>query len=201
MESVIYFICIQKYIIMEISIKKPCQENWETMTPNEAGAFCGKCIKTVIDFSDKSLDDIKSFFEQKQSEKVCGRFQQKQLVSLSFDSFFEEFKNFAFTKRFAVILYFTFGMWLFETSSGIAQTQTHLKGDVEVKSNPIMGGVRAFPQKDTVQICEKPKQSPKLIKGKVAVKQKQVEEIRMGEVMAEPPKRKMSEQKKPTTKE
>ncbi len=184
---------------MEISIKKPCHENWDSMTPNEAGAFCGKCVKTVVDFSEKSLDEIKSFFESKQNEKVCGRFEQQQLTSLSFDSFFVEFKNFAFIKRFAVILYFTFGMWLFGASSGMAQSQEHFKGDVEVKHSPIMGGVKVYSiPKDTIKICEKPKQKTKVIKGKTAVKQKPAEEIRMGEVMAEPPKKKASEPKKRT---
>lgn len=174
---------------MEISIKKPCHENWETMTPNEQGAFCSKCVKTVIDFSTKSLDEIKNFFEGRHNEKVCGRFETQQLTSLSFDAFFNEFKGFNFTKRFAVILYFTFGMWLFNTSSATGQTNAHLKGDVEVNS-PIMGGVRAKPaQEDTTKIGIKPKPNRKLTKGKVAVKQKPVEQLKMGEVIAEPPKK------------
>jgi hypothetical protein len=127
---------------MEISIKKPCHENWDAMTPNEQGAFCGKCVKTVVDFSNKSIEEIKEyFFIGKQDEKVCGRFEKTQLASLSFDAFYNEFKGFHFTKRFAVILYFTFGMWLFNASSVHAQTQElTIKGDVQVV-NPIMGGM------------------------------------------------------------
>ncbi|MCD6018754.1 MAG: hypothetical protein K0S53_1875 [Bacteroidetes bacterium] len=181
---------------MEISIKKPCHENWESMTLNEQGAFCGKCVKTVIDFSAKSLDEIKIFFELKQNEKVCGRFETQQLTSLSFDAFFNEFKEFNFTKRFAVIVYFTFGMWLFGASSATGQTTDHLKGDVEVRPTAIMGGVRALPtQKDTIKTCEKPDRETKVIKGKVAVKQKPVEELKIGEVSAEPPKKKKSAKK------
>jgi len=184
---------------MEISIKKPCHENWDTMTPNEAGAFCGKCVKTVIDFSEKSLEEIKYFFENTQNEKVCGRFEQKQLVSLSFDAFFDQFRSFTFTKRFAVILYFTFGLWLFGTSSGMAQSNEHLKGDVEVKHNPIMGGVRATSiPKDTLKVCDIPKHNTKIVKGKVAVKQHPVKEMKMGEVMAEPPKKKQPSDPKKT---
>ena len=84
---------------MEISIQKPCHENWDTMTPNEQGAFCGKCVKTVVDFSHKSIEEIKEFFIGKQNEKVCGRFEKTQLTSLSFDAFYNEFKGFHFTKR------------------------------------------------------------------------------------------------------
>lgn len=187
---------------MEISIKKPCHENWEKMTPTEAGAFCGKCVKTVIDFSEKSLDDIKNFFESKQQEKVCGRFEQEQLVSLSFNTYFEEFKGFNFTRRFAIILYFTFGMWLFGASSGTAQTGEHMKGDVEVKHNPIMGGVRAIPTpKDTIKTCNELKQPNRVLKGKVLVKQKQTEDLIMGEVMVEPKKLKSNDSRKPLPKQ
>jgi hypothetical protein len=176
---------------MEISIKKPCHENWDAMTPNEQGAFCNKCVKTVVDFSNKSIEEIKEFFIGKQNEKVCGRFEKQQLTSLSFDVFFNEFKGFNFTKRFAVILYFTFGMWLFNNSSAVAQTNEHLKGDVEV-SHPIMGGIRAIPtSNDTTNTCVKPKATATPIKGKVKVNKQQPvpEPIKMGEVKVVSPKK------------
>jgi hypothetical protein len=175
---------------MEISIKKPCHENWDAMTPNEQGAFCGKCIKTVVDFSNKSLDEIKAFFAGKQDEKVCGRFEKTQLTALSFDAFYNEFKGFNFTKRFAVILYFTFGMWLFNASSVSAQTTIHEKGDIEV-INPIMGGVRAMPPKqDTAKPFVKPHVKP-TVKGKVkCVEPKPEIHQKMGEVMVVPEKKK-----------
>ena len=94
---------LQKLTIMEISIKKPCHENWESFTPNEQGAFCGKCVKTVVDFSNKSLDEIKDFFAGKQDEKVCGRFETTQLASLSFDAFFNEFKGYKICRVFIFI--------------------------------------------------------------------------------------------------
>ncbi|MBI3519701.1 MAG: hypothetical protein HY062_10135 [Bacteroidetes bacterium] len=187
---------------MEISIKKPCHENWEAMTPTEQGAFCGKCVKTVIDFSSKSLDEIKQFFAGKQNEKICGRFETSQLTSLSFDAFFREFKGFNFTKRFAVILYFTFGMWLFGASSALAQTPEHVKGDIKV-DHTIMGGVRAMPT-DTTKQCTKPnpRNTNKAVKGKVAViQQKPIEEtVKMGEVEALPPKKEATKSQKPKPK-
>ncbi len=175
---------------MEISIQKPCHENWDAMTPNEQGAFCGKCMKTVVDFSNKTIEEIKEYFTGKQNEKVCGRFETQQLTSLSFDAFFSEFKGFNFTKRFAVILYFTFGMWLFNASSANAQTQP-VKGDVKVDHN-IMGGVRANPTpKDTTKKQVKPSGKPKAVKGKVKiVDSKPIEgTMKMGEVVAEPTKK------------
>lgn len=188
---------------MEISIQKPCHENWDAMTPNEQGAFCGKCVKTVVDFSNKSIEEIKTFFIGKQNEKVCGRFEKAQLTSLSFDAFYNEFKGFHFTKRFAVILYFTFGMWLFNASSGIAQTQQTTKGDVQVDHN-VMGGVRANPiPKDTTKTCVKPKPGTKVVKGKVKyvkAELKPAPEIKMGEVVAEPVKKEIVKPQKPKPK-
>ena len=178
---------------MEISIQKPCHENWDAMTPNEQGAFCGKCMKTVVDFSNKTIEEIKEYFTGKQNEKVCGRFETQQLTSLSFDSFFKKFKGFNFTKRFAVILYFTFGMWLFNVSSANAQTQEPIKGDVKV-DHSIMGGVRAMPTpRDTTKSYMKPKTGKHVVKGKVKYTKaelKPAEEMKMGEVVAEPVKNK-----------
>jgi len=173
---------------MEISIQKPCHENWDAMTPNEQGAFCHKCVKTVVDFSNKTIEEIKDFFIGKQNERVCGRFQESQLVALSFDAFHHKFKNLHFTKRFAVIVYLTFGMWLFSSASVSAQTQEPIKGDVNVNHN-IVGGVRATQvPKDTTTKQVQPHTQPKTTKGKVKVKNtKRIEyQAKMGEVIAEP---------------
>lgn len=188
---------------MEISIKKPCHENWDSFTPNEQGAFCGKCVKTVVDFTNKSIEEIKDYFIGKQDEKICGRFEKAQLTSLSFDAFFNEFKGFSFTKRFTVIVYFTFGMWLFNASSASAQTTIHEKGDVQViKVEPqIMGGARYIePKKDSVsRIKPKPKQN---IKGKViATKQNEINDsLKLGEIEARPIKREEPTKKMPAIK-
>ena len=49
---------------MKIEINKPCHENWDAMTPNEKGAFCSLCKKNVVDFSQKTLSEIKDFFSE-----------------------------------------------------------------------------------------------------------------------------------------
>jgi len=183
---------------MEISIKKPCHENWDSFTPNEQGAFCGKCVKTVIDFSNKSIDEIKDYFTGKQDEKVCGRFEATQLTSLSFDAFFNEFKRFTFTKRFTVILYFTFGMWLFNASTGFAQNTEHTKGDVDIQpTTAIMGGIRTVPTKLDSAKAGNPKTNKTIVKGKVkCITPIEEPEQKMGEVMAVPEKKKTAPVKK-----
>jgi hypothetical protein len=66
----------------KITIPKPCNENWDTMTPNENGRFCMSCSKTVVDFTAMLPDEVQHFFIQNQNNKICGRFKNEQLESL-----------------------------------------------------------------------------------------------------------------------
>lgn len=99
---------------MKIHIENPCHENWDAMTPNQQGAFCHACMKTVVDFSRKSLDEIKDFFTTRNtSESVCGRFRKSQVKELSIDDFYERYRNWIFPKKLAVVLFLVFGFGLF----------------------------------------------------------------------------------------
>jgi len=64
---------------IHISIPKPCHEDWSQMTPNEKGAFCMKCAKTVVDFTAKTTAEIKDFLAGQSGKKTCGRFTSDQL--------------------------------------------------------------------------------------------------------------------------
>lgn len=63
---------------INLSIPKPCHENWDQMTPADQGRYCGSCKKTVIDFSNMSDSQLAAFFK-KPIGSVCGRFQKDQL--------------------------------------------------------------------------------------------------------------------------
>ncbi|MCX6180525.1 MAG: hypothetical protein NT150_01175 [Bacteroidetes bacterium] len=63
----------------KITIPKPCHENWDQMTPNEQGKHCCACEKTVVDFTKMEAQEIKSFFESRKTEKVCGHFYASQV--------------------------------------------------------------------------------------------------------------------------
>ncbi|MFZ9847397.1 MAG: hypothetical protein ACO3EE_04530 [Flavobacteriales bacterium] len=63
----------------KITIPKPCHEDWDKMSPNEKGKHCCVCEKTVVDFTVMEPQEIKSFFEAKQGEKVCGHFKTSQV--------------------------------------------------------------------------------------------------------------------------
>ncbi|WP_172623101.1 T9SS type A sorting domain-containing protein [Flavisolibacter ginsenosidimutans] len=63
---------------IQLSVPKPCHENWNEMTPDDQGRFCASCQKSVIDFSTMSDRQLATFFK-KPSGSVCGRFHPDQL--------------------------------------------------------------------------------------------------------------------------
>ena len=142
---------------MKISINTPCHENWDGMTPNEKGAFCLSCQKTVVDFSQKTITEIKDFFrEVPKTESVCGRFEEDQLTEMTFDHFYNQFRGWKYFQKAAVIAFFIFGFSLF----GNAQSNDH-----HVKM-----GIVAYVPPDTNKVIIKKDTTHKApIKGKVKV--------------------------------
>lgn len=65
---------------LTLSIPTPCTENWNNMTPDKNGKFCGSCQKTVVDFSRMTDTEIFNYFDSFQGA-TCGRFTEKQLTT------------------------------------------------------------------------------------------------------------------------
>jgi len=63
---------------IQLHIPEPCHENWQQMTPQEQGRFCGSCRKMVIDFSVMSDKEILHYISSAGTQ-VCGRFANEQL--------------------------------------------------------------------------------------------------------------------------
>jgi hypothetical protein len=63
---------------LQIKIDEPCHENWQSMTPNEQGRFCGSCQKTVVDFSVMTDQEILDYIS-KASHSICGRMSDDQM--------------------------------------------------------------------------------------------------------------------------
>ena len=61
-----------------INIAKPCTQNWQQMTPDDAGRFCTHCSKTVVDFTTLSDAQIVEVLKSRRGE-MCGRFETGQL--------------------------------------------------------------------------------------------------------------------------
>ena len=67
----------------KINIPKPCFENWDAMTPNTLGKFCGSCQENVVDFTNKSAVEIQHYLMENREKRVCGRFETSQLSSIT----------------------------------------------------------------------------------------------------------------------
>lgn len=177
---------------MNISINKPCHEDWGKMTPNEKGAFCAVCTKDVVDFSKKTVQEIKDFFAKPIKGKVCGRFKEEQLDEISLESFIERFIGFKLSKKVLVIVALTFASWFIAPLDVNAQTSHKMGKIAPVKTNTVTptknedehvkGKVKIAP-KDTTK-CNKPTN----------------EKMKMGEVAAPPKKKKETLEKKPIKK-
>lgn len=93
-----------------ITIPEPCAENWDGMLYNREGAYCDKCAKSVVDFSQKSDSDIVQFFESNKGDNICGRFDDTQLHRILNSTSGKVYRNWALSALivgFSVVPYNT----------------------------------------------------------------------------------------------
>ena len=135
---------------LELSIPKPCHENWEAMTPKDKGRFCGACQKTVIDFSGMSDRQVADYFKRP-AESVCGRFRNEQLHRMMD----VPKKSLPWIKYF-----FTISLpALLVSSKAASQGEVKVKGRVAVCTKPV--------QKETTALPVQKSAEQKIIRGKV----------------------------------
>jgi hypothetical protein len=63
---------------LNLQINEPCHEDWNRMTPNEQGKFCGSCNKAVVDFTNMTDGQLVDFFKLN-TGNTCGRFYEDQI--------------------------------------------------------------------------------------------------------------------------
>ncbi|RKR14033.1 carboxypeptidase-like protein [Maribacter vaceletii] len=61
-----------------ITIQKPCSENFDTFSKTELGGYCNSCEKEVIDFTSMRMTEINNYFLVPRAN-TCGRFKSSQL--------------------------------------------------------------------------------------------------------------------------
>lgn len=107
-----------------ISIPKPCHENWSTMTPKEKGRFCQSCSKTVVDFTKMNTNDIQEYIHQNRHKRICGHIKHTQLDSINLqisDTIFDQ--NMSFHRLFLLALLLAMGTSLLNCSDEKGQTK------------------------------------------------------------------------------
>jgi len=66
---------------MKIKINNPCPEDWEAMQDYPEGKFCDKCSKCVVDFTDKTNDEVQDIFNDANGKEICGRISSSNLFA------------------------------------------------------------------------------------------------------------------------
>ncbi|MFY9310699.1 MAG: hypothetical protein WAQ28_16760 [Bacteroidia bacterium] len=125
---------------IKISIPELCHEDWNKMTPNEKGAFCSKCCKTVVDFTQKSAEEIRNILLQEAGKKVCGKFTSDQLdepkpqtVNLTIPVHLLP-RPVSPVRRFAIALFIAFGTTLFSCGT----YNNTVIGDIQIDSTTVI---------------------------------------------------------------
>ena len=133
-----------------ITIPKPCHEDWNKMTPDQKGAFCGSCQKSVYDFTKKTDEEVSEILLKSNGSKICGRFNAEQLerpIDLNVP-IYDLPRNVSPMRAFAMAAFLIFGTMLFtcETSNGQQVGQVKFIPETQIKNNPVMGGPKYTPK-------------------------------------------------------
>lgn len=63
-----------------VHIAAPCSENWDEMDEAKGGKFCKVCQNCVIDFTEKTNDEIIEILKGAKDKTICGRFYNTQVL-------------------------------------------------------------------------------------------------------------------------
>jgi hypothetical protein len=109
---------------MAVQINFKCNESWDKMPKSNAGSFCDKCEKNVIDLTNKKESEIQQIY-QDSNGKLCGRIKLNQLSAAS------NTKARQALAKFCLALYLVFGGWLF-SSNVVGQIALTVKEEILV---------------------------------------------------------------------
>lgn len=140
-----------------ISIPVPCHEDWNKMTPDEKGAFCSSCNKSVYDFTTKDAAEVENILLSTRGQEVCGRFKKEQLtlqpdlhIPLQLLP-----RGLPVFRRFALAVFLVFGTTLFGCTDMNGQTLGKVKLVEVVKEDElaITGEIEYIPQEEQPVTC------------------------------------------------
>lgn len=168
----------------KLTIPKPCHEDWDNMTPDGNGRFCGNCAKTVVDFTGMKARDIRDYFTKHKGGKVCGRFQARQLDALIITIPSNVmFSQTGFHKMFLLALFVSMGTTLFSCSDDKGNKQSIDRVEVSDPGYRTMGAPSMVDDSTEIPPPPKPKCGPAVLKsGEVAIEPLPL----MGDVAVEP---------------
>ena len=137
---------------LQLSIPTPCHENWENMTPEGQGRFCGSCAKQVIDFSTMTDNQLLLYFANLKNENVCGRVYPDQLNRTFVAPEPARKKIWLYWQYVLALLMFFFARGQqTKAQSGIPKTalQPAKPGNINEPVRIMLGGIRRTPTTET----------------------------------------------------
>ena len=105
---------------MHLSIQNPCSENYDQFKKTFNGGYCTSCAKEVIDFTNKSSEEIKNYFTNN-TNKTCGRFKSEQLTTYT-SAPKKTFSYFRMIGLTAITLFFSTNLAAQDTPNDIVNT-------------------------------------------------------------------------------
>ena len=109
-----------------ITVPNPCNENWNSMTPQNQGRFCSSCQLVVTDFTKMDDQEIINYFRTHQKEKICGHFRSDQLTRMKITITPAQLQNhnWSIIQQIRIAIFLVFASSLFSCSSSDPKKQT-----------------------------------------------------------------------------
>lgn len=110
---------LMKKVLVEI--KNPCKVNLDSVIPDEKGKFCSVCQTSVVDFTQKSTEEITSYFQTYGSDKKCGVFKSEMVQT---DSKLDIFISYLYSNKLRCIAILVTGILIITGCKTKKHTQT-----------------------------------------------------------------------------
>lgn len=109
-----------------ISVPNPCNENWNSMTPQNQGRFCSNCQLVVTDFTKMDDNEIIHYFRTHQNEKICGHFRNEQLTRMKITITPAQLQNhnWSIIQQIRIAIFLVFASSLFSCKSSDPNNHT-----------------------------------------------------------------------------
>jgi hypothetical protein len=124
-----------------ITVPDPCNENWESMMPQNQGRFCSSCQLVVTDFTKMDDQEIIHYFRTHQNEKICGHFRNEQLTRMKITIKPAQLKNsnWSIIQQIRIAIFLVFASTLFSCSSSDPNNQ---KPEILIQQSDSMPGIK-----------------------------------------------------------
>ena len=102
----------------KIHIPNPCPEKWSDMSPTKDGAMCGVCATEVVDFTNKTPEEIQETLRLAMGKRICAKMAPPKEDLYKVPSYiFQKTGMEGFKSRFVYALVMVFGLTLFSCDS------------------------------------------------------------------------------------